>query len=176
MSPIQTPWVAVIHLEEFQLNWTHYLDKIISLLIYLSISIPLNKTNPEPDPNPNPFLMFWMRLRRLGLRLRRLLVRVRMGCLLEGLMSIPQLLINPSNKHPIRTRTNNLLNLKPSLRSRIQNTAAEAGFEVEEVVGAGADGVLVRGVDEQLGDVLGARAKKWVGVRVWFGVCFVKRN
>ncbi|KAJ5286217.1 hypothetical protein N7524_001523 [Penicillium chrysogenum] len=58
----------------------------------------------------------------------------------------------------------------------VLDAAAEAGFEVEEVVGAGADGVLVRGVDEQLGDVLGARAKKWVGVRVWFGVCFVKRN
>ncbi|KXG49125.1 uncharacterized protein PGRI_029950 [Penicillium griseofulvum] len=54
--------------------------------------------------------------------------------------------------------------------------AKEAGFEVEEVVGAGADGVVVRGVDEQLGVVLGARAKKWVGVRVWFGVCFVKRG
>ncbi|KAJ5865806.1 hypothetical protein N7534_000359 [Penicillium rubens] len=60
--------------------------------------------------------------------------------------------------------------------SDVLDAAAEAGFEVEEVVGAGADGVLVRGVDEQLGDVLGARAKKWVGVRVWFGVCFVKRN
>jgi hypothetical protein len=58
----------------------------------------------------------------------------------------------------------------------VLDAAAEAGFEVEEVVGAGADGVLVRGVDEQLGDVLGARAKKWVGVRVWFGVCFVKRG
>ncbi|KAJ5480227.1 hypothetical protein N7530_005736 [Penicillium desertorum] len=58
----------------------------------------------------------------------------------------------------------------------VLDAAAEAGFEVEEVVGAGADGVLVRGVDEPLGDVLGARAKKWVGVRVWFGVCFVKRG
>jgi hypothetical protein len=57
----------------------------------------------------------------------------------------------------------------------VLDAAAEAGFEVEEVVGAGADGVLVRGVDEQLGDVLGARAKKWVGVRVWFGVCFSKK-
>ncbi|KAJ5950480.1 uncharacterized protein N7479_008893 [Penicillium vulpinum] len=52
--------------------------------------------------------------------------------------------------------------------------ARGAGFEVEDVVGAGADGVIVRGVDGELGDVLGARAKKWVGVRVWFGVCFVK--
>lgn len=57
----------------------------------------------------------------------------------------------------------------------VLDAAVQAGFEVEEVVGAGADGVVVRGVDEELGDVLGARAKKWVGVRVWFGVCFVKR-
>ncbi|KAK4861528.1 hypothetical protein LT330_003563 [Penicillium expansum] len=56
----------------------------------------------------------------------------------------------------------------------VLDAAREAGFEVEEVVGAGADGVVVRGVDEELGDVLGARARKWVGVRVWFGVCFVK--
>lgn len=62
----------------------------------------------------------------------------------------------------------------------VLDAAREAGFEVEEVVGAGAgagaDGVVVRGVDEQLGDVLGTRAKKWVGVRVWFGACFVKRG
>ncbi|KAF4769546.1 hypothetical protein N7455_006413 [Penicillium solitum] len=57
----------------------------------------------------------------------------------------------------------------------VLDAAVRAGFEVEEVVGAGSDGVVVRGVDEELGDVLGARAKKWVGVRVWFGVCFVKR-
>ncbi|KAJ5188298.1 hypothetical protein N7491_004622 [Penicillium cf. griseofulvum] len=58
----------------------------------------------------------------------------------------------------------------------VLDVAKKAGFEVEEVVSAGADGVVVRGVDEQLGDVLGARAKKWVGVGVWFGVCFVKRG
>ncbi|CAI7581319.1 unnamed protein product [Penicillium discolor] len=57
----------------------------------------------------------------------------------------------------------------------VLDAAARAGLEVEEVVGAGSDGVVVRGVDEELGDVLGARAKKWVGVRVWFGACFVKR-
>ncbi|KAF7517882.1 hypothetical protein PCG10_000781 [Penicillium crustosum] len=57
----------------------------------------------------------------------------------------------------------------------VLDAAAQAGFEVEEIVGAGADGVVVRGVNEELGDVLGARAKKWIGVRVWFGVCFVKR-
>jgi SAM-dependent methyltransferase len=53
--------------------------------------------------------------------------------------------------------------------------AAEAGFQVENVVGCNEDGVLVRGVDKALGEILGARAKKWVGVRVWFGVCFSKK-
>ncbi|OQD95260.1 hypothetical protein PENSOL_c021G10880 [Penicillium solitum] len=42
----------------------------------------------------------------------------------------------------------------------VLDAAVRAGFEVEEVVGAGSDGVVVRGVDEELGDVLGARAKK----------------
>ena len=57
--------------------------------------------------------------------------------------------------------------------------AEAAGFQVEEDVvgqdGDGDGGVLVRDVDERLGDVLGVRAKKWVGVRVWFGVCFSKK-
>ena len=53
--------------------------------------------------------------------------------------------------------------------------AAEAGFKLEDVVGCNEDGVLVTGVDEALGEVLGVRAKKWVGVRVWFGVCFSKK-
>ncbi|KAJ5588436.1 hypothetical protein N7537_011114 [Penicillium hordei] len=57
----------------------------------------------------------------------------------------------------------------------VLDAAVQAGFAVEEIVGAGTDEVVVRGVDEELGNVLGARAKKWVGVRVWFGVCFVKR-
>ncbi|KAJ6022490.1 hypothetical protein N7499_007805 [Penicillium canescens] len=52
--------------------------------------------------------------------------------------------------------------------------AAEAGFKIEDVVGCNEDGVLARGVDEASGKVLGARAKKWDGVRVWFGVCFSK--
>lgn len=56
----------------------------------------------------------------------------------------------------------------------VLDAAREAGFEMEGGFG-GDDGVIVRAVDEQLGEILGARAKKWVGVRVWFGVCFVKR-
>ncbi|KAJ5833850.1 hypothetical protein N7474_002161 [Penicillium riverlandense] len=55
--------------------------------------------------------------------------------------------------------------------------ADEAGFQVEDLVGQGGDGgVLVRNVHERLGDLLGVRAKKWIGVKVWFGVCFSKRQ
>jgi SAM-dependent methyltransferase len=57
----------------------------------------------------------------------------------------------------------------------VLDAARGAGLEVVQMPGGGEDGVIVRGVDEGLGDVLGARAKKWVGVRVWFGVCFVKK-
>jgi 2-polyprenyl-3-methyl-5-hydroxy-6-metoxy-1,4-benzoquinol methylase len=34
---------------------------------------------------------------------------------------------------------------------------------------------LERAVDEQTSELLGSRAKKWIGVTVWFGVCFHKR-
>ncbi|KAJ5618896.1 hypothetical protein N7510_002880 [Penicillium lagena] len=55
--------------------------------------------------------------------------------------------------------------------------ADEAGFQVEDLVGQDGDGgFLVKDVDERLGDLLGVRAKKWVGVKVWFGVCFSKRQ
>lgn len=55
--------------------------------------------------------------------------------------------------------------------------ADKAGFQLEDLARQdGEDGVLERDVDDQLADGLGARAKKWVGVRVWFGVCFSKRG
>lgn len=53
--------------------------------------------------------------------------------------------------------------------------AEEAGFQVEDLNGQdGSKGVLERTVDEAMGEVLGERAKKWVGVTVWFAVCFRK--
>ncbi|KAJ5852438.1 uncharacterized protein N7529_011823 [Penicillium soppii] len=63
----------------------------------------------------------------------------------------------------------------------VLEAAQDAGFSVQEISGASengdhGDGVLVRGVDESLGLVLGPRAKKWVGVKVWFGVCFRKTS
>ncbi|CAG8147321.1 unnamed protein product [Penicillium olsonii] len=61
----------------------------------------------------------------------------------------------------------------------VVDAARRAGFSVERLddatgVGSQESGVLVRGVDERLGEMLGARAKKWVGVNVWFGICFRK--
>jgi SAM-dependent methyltransferase len=59
----------------------------------------------------------------------------------------------------------------------VLSAADEAGFQVENLVGQDDDAaVLVRDVDERLGDLFGVRAKKWVGVKVWFGVCFSKRQ
>lgn len=53
--------------------------------------------------------------------------------------------------------------------------AENAGFQVENLLSEeGGNGVLERGVDQQLGEALGARAKKWVGTKVWFGICFSK--
>lgn len=60
--------------------------------------------------------------------------------------------------------------------SEVLAAAAEAGFQMEDIVGQeGQNGVLERDVDEQLAEKLGVRAKKWVGIRVWFGVCFRKK-
>ena len=47
--------------------------------------------------------------------------------------------------------------------------AEKEGFEVVERV-------LERGVDERLSCELGPRSKKWIGVTVWFGVCFRKKT
>jgi len=52
---------------------------------------------------------------------------------------------------------------------------------IEDVV-SGAEGqgfrvaseVLERSVDERLSNDLGPRARKWIGVKVWFGICFRK--
>lgn len=56
--------------------------------------------------------------------------------------------------------------------------AQEVGFQLEDLRGDGGEepGVLERGVDEQLVEVLGPRAKKWVGIKVWFGMLFSKRE
>lgn len=63
----------------------------------------------------------------------------------------------------------------------ILKAAQEAGFSVtnigeNDVTSKCEEGVIIRGVDEELRHVLGARAGKWVGVKVWFGICFRKAN
>lgn len=60
--------------------------------------------------------------------------------------------------------------------------AGRVGFEVVVLDGdhhdgrGTVDGVRERSVTEDMVDVLGPRARKWVGVTVWFGVCFRKRG
>lgn len=59
----------------------------------------------------------------------------------------------------------------------VRTAAEKAGFQVESPIGEdGEKWVLERGIDEQLGEALGPRAKKWVGIRVWFGICFSKKT
>lgn len=54
--------------------------------------------------------------------------------------------------------------------------AEQAGFQVDKLLSEeGENQVLQRGVDQHLSEALGARAKKWVGIKVWFGVCFSKK-
>ncbi|KAJ5658565.1 uncharacterized protein N7484_002214 [Penicillium longicatenatum] len=56
----------------------------------------------------------------------------------------------------------------------VLDAAKKVGFQVTNLVEGEDAGVSERAVDEHLSEVLGARAKKWVGVKVWFGVCFKK--
>ncbi|KAJ5161624.1 hypothetical protein N7492_007016 [Penicillium capsulatum] len=54
--------------------------------------------------------------------------------------------------------------------------AEKAGFQIEDLYGNKEDSAVVeRDVDERLAEVLGERARKWIGVKVWFGVCFSKK-
>ncbi|KAL4934115.1 class I SAM-dependent DNA methyltransferase [Aspergillus undulatus] len=52
--------------------------------------------------------------------------------------------------------------------------AERAGFEV--VALDGGEKVRERKVDETMVESLGARTRKWVGVTVWFGICFRLRS
>lgn len=59
--------------------------------------------------------------------------------------------------------------------SGVVKAAEEVGFQLVDISGEDGDGVVLeRGVDEQLAEKLGTRAKKWIGVKVWFGMCFCK--
>lgn len=55
----------------------------------------------------------------------------------------------------------------------VVDAAQKAGFTVEEVDG---ERVRERTVDESMAELLGRRAKKWIGIKVWFGICFRKSD
>ena len=57
-----------------------------------------------------------------------------------------------------------------SFAHHLDDVIAEARKQGFEVV----DEIVERAVDEGMSEVLGARARKWIGVTVWFGVCFQK--
>ena len=59
-----------------------------------------------------------------------------------------------------------------SYNHTLEDVIAEASRQEFQVVGA----VKERAMDEEMAEMVGERAKKWVGVTVWFGVCFRRVN
>ena len=57
-----------------------------------------------------------------------------------------------------------------SYNHRLEEVIAEARRQGFQVVG----NVEERVMEEKMAEMLGDRAKKWIGVKVWFGVCFRK--
>ncbi|KAF9884148.1 hypothetical protein FE257_002269 [Aspergillus nanangensis] len=51
--------------------------------------------------------------------------------------------------------------------------AQRAGFDLEELDG---ECIRERKMDDTMVEILGHRAKKWVGIRVWFSLCFRKQT
>lgn len=70
--------------------------------------------------------------------------------------------VDPKTGGKIRTQ---------SFAHHLEDVVAEARKQGFEVVGE----ILERAVDEEISGVLGVRARKWIGVTVWFGVCFQKQ-
>lgn len=65
--------------------------------------------------------------------------------------------------------------IRPTSYSHTVEEVVEVARRMDfEVVGD--DGVRVKAVDEGMVDVLGPRAKKWVGIKVWFAICFRKKE
>ena len=58
-----------------------------------------------------------------------------------------------------------------SFAHHLDDVVGEAQKQGFEVVGE----IRERAVDEKISEVLGVRARKWIGVTVWFGVCFRKQ-
>ena len=57
-----------------------------------------------------------------------------------------------------------------SYNHRVEDVIAEANRQDFQAIGA----VEERVMDEEMAERLGERAKKWIGVTVWFGICFRK--
>lgn len=70
--------------------------------------------------------------------------------------------VDPRTGQKVRTQ---------SFAHHLENVIGEAQKQGFKVVGE----VLERAVDEEMSEVLGVRARKWIGVTVWFGVCFRKQ-
>ena len=69
--------------------------------------------------------------------------------------------VDPKTGEKVRTQ---------SFAHHLDDVIAEAQRQEMEVVGE----ILERAVDEEMSEALGVRARKWIGVTVWFGVCFRK--
>ena len=70
--------------------------------------------------------------------------------------------VDPKTGEKVRTQ---------SFAHHLNDVVAEARRQGFEVVGE----ILERAVNEEMSEVLGVRARKWIGVTVWFGVCLRKR-
>ena len=70
--------------------------------------------------------------------------------------------VDPKTGEKVRTQ---------SFAHHLDDVIAEAQGQGFKVVGE----VLERAVDEEMSEMLGVRARKWVGVTVWFGICFRKK-
>ena len=57
-----------------------------------------------------------------------------------------------------------------SYNHRLEDVIAEANRQAFQVIGAAKE----RTMDEEMAERLGERAKKWIGVTVWFGICIRK--
>lgn len=69
--------------------------------------------------------------------------------------------LDPKTGEKVRTQ---------SIVHRVEDVIAEAQRQGFRVLGD----AIERRVDEDMSKILGIRARKWVGVTVWFGVCFRK--
>lgn len=71
----------------------------------------------------------------------------------------------------VDTKTGDKVRTK-SFAHRLDDVVEEAERQGFSIIGQ----VRERAVDEKMSELLGVRARKWIGVTVWFGLCFRKLN